>query len=170
MKLRVKEITVFGMLGAVMLASKFVLDAFPNIHLLGMFTISFTLVYRKKALYPIYTYVLILGMFSGFAAWWIPHLYLWAVLWGMTMLLPRNLSPKIAPTVYMLLCAAHGFLYGTLYAPTQALLFGLDLQGTIAWIISGLPFDLIHGVSNFFCASLVVPVTKALRLAERAIP
>lgn len=170
MKLTVKEIAAFGMLGAVMFASKLVLDVLPNIHLLGMFTISFTLVYRKKALYPIYTYVLILGIFSGFAAWWLPHLYLWTVLWGMTMFLPRNLPPKLAPAVYMLLCAAHGFLYGVLYAPTQALLFGLDLQGTAAWIISGLPFDLIHGVSNFFCASLVVPVARAIRLAERAIP
>lgn len=170
MKLTVKETAVFGMLGAVMFASKQVMEFFPNIHLLGMFTIAFTLVYRKKALYPIYTYVFILGMFSGFAAWWIPHLYVWAVLWGAAMLLPRNLSPKAAPIVYMLLCAAHGFLYGTLYAPSQALLFGLDLHGAIAWIIAGLPFDLIHGISNFFCAMLVVPVTKAIRIAERAIP
>ena len=169
MKLTVREISVFGMLGAVMLASKWVLDAFPNMHLLGMFTIAFTLVYRRKALYPIYTYVLLLGMFSGFANWWIPHLYLWTVLWGATMLLPRNISPKAAPIVYMLLNAAHGFLYGVLYAPTQALLFGLDLQGMIAWIIAGLPFDLIHGFSNFAFGALVVPVVKAIRLAERSI-
>lgn len=170
MKLTVKEITVFGMLGALMFASKLVLDVLPNIHLLGMFTISFTVIYRKKALYPIYTYVLTLGIFSGFATWWIPHLYVWTVLWAAAMLLPQNLSPKTAPIVYMLLCAAHGFLYGVLYAPSQALLFGLDLHGTLAWIAAGLPFDIIHGVSNFFCASLVIPVTKAIRLAERAVP
>ena len=170
MKLTVREISVFGMLGAVMLASKWVLDAFPNMHLLGMFTIAFTLVYRKKALYPIYTYVLLLGMFSGFANWWIPHLYLWTVLWGATMLLPRNLSPKAAPIVYMMLNASHGFLYGVLYAPTQALLFGLDMQGMIAWIIAGLPFDFIHGVSNFGFGALVIPVARAIRLAQRSTP
>lgn len=168
MKLTVREISVFGMLGALMLASKWVLDAFPNMHLLGMFTIAFTLVYRKKALYPIYTYVLLLGMFSGFAAWWIPHLYLWTALWGATMLLPRNLSTRAAPIVYMLLNAAHGFLYGVLYAPAQAILFGLDLRGMLAWIAAGLPFDFIHGISNFGFGALVVPVVKAIRLAEKA--
>ena len=170
MKLTVREISVFGMLGALMFASKLVLDAFPNIHLLGMFTIAFTLVYRKKALYPIYTYILLLGMFSGFATWWIPHLYLWTALWGSVMLLPRNLSPKAAPIVYMLLNAAHGFLYGVLYAPTQALLFGLDFHGMLAWIASGLPFDFIHGISNFGFGALVIPVVKAIRLAERSVP
>ncbi len=163
MKLNVRQITVFGMLGGVMFASKLVLDAFPNIHLLGMFTISFTLVYGKKALYPIYTYVLVLGIFGGFAAWWVPHLYVWTILWAVTMLLPKDL-PNLA---YMLLCAAHGFLYGVLYAPSQAILFGLDLQGTLAWIASGLPFDLIHGVSNFICAALIPSVTRAIRLGER---
>lgn len=167
MKLTIREITAFGMLGGLMYASKLVLDVLPNIHLLGMFTIAFTLVYRKKALYPIYTYVLILGIFSGFSAWWVPHLYLWTILWAVTMMLPRNLPPKAAPIVYMIVCSAHGFLYGVLYAPAQAILFGLDWKGTIAWIAAGLPFDLIHGVSNFFCAILVIPVTRAIRLAQR---
>ena len=97
MKLTVREIAVFGMLGGVMYASKVLMDVFPNIHLLGMFTMAFTLQYGKKALYPVYIYVLILGLFSGFAAWWVPHLYLWAVLWGVTMCLPRNLPLKIRP-------------------------------------------------------------------------
>ena len=69
--------------------------------------------------------------------------------------------------VYMAVNAAHGFLFGILYAPAQALLYGLNLKGTIAWIISGLPFDFIHGVSNFFCGLLIVPVVTALRLGER---
>jgi len=167
MKLTIREVTAFGMLGALMYASKMLLDILPNIHLLGMFTIAFTLVYRKKALYPIYTYVLILGVFNGFSAWWVPHLYVWTVLWGAVMLLPRNLPHKAAPLLYMILCAVHGFCYGLLYAPAQAALFGLDAKGTLAWIMAGLPFDIIHGVSNFFCASLVLPVTRAIRLAEK---
>lgn len=168
MKLTAKEIAVFGMLGAVMYASKVLMDVFPNIHLLGAFTMAFTVCYRKKALYPIYIYVLILGLLSGFAAWWVPHLYLWAVLWGVTMLLPRNLPKRIAPVVYMVVCAMHGFLYGTLYAPAQALLFGLDFQGMIAWIMAGLPFDLIHGVSNFCAGALILPIVSALKTAERS--
>lgn len=163
MKLRAKEIAIFGMLGAMMYASKVVMDAFPNIHLLGVFVIAMTVVYRAKALYPIYLYALLLGLFNGFSTWWVPHLYLWTILWGAAMLLPKRMPKWLAPFVYMALCAVHGFLYGTLYAPFQALAFGLDWNGMVAWIIAGLPFDVIHSVSNFFCGALIVPLITVLR-------
>ena len=150
-----------------MYASKMIMEVAPNVHLLGVFTIAFTVVYRKKALYPIYTYVLLNGIFCGFATWWIPYLYLWAVLWGATMLLPKRIPENLRPLVYMLLCAAHGFLFGTLYAPAQALLYGLSFQKMVAWIISGLPWDFVHGVSNFFCGILIVPIVKILTFLEK---
>ncbi len=166
MKPTTREITIFAMLGAVMYASKLLMEVAPNIHLLGVFTIAFTVVYRKKALYPIYIYVILNGIFSGFAVWWVPYIYVWTVLWGAVMLLPKHLPKKIRALVYMAVCAGHGFLFGTLYAPAQALLFGMSFQGMVSWIIAGLPFDFIHGVSNFFCGILIVPVITALRLAE----
>lgn len=166
MKLTTREVAVFAMLGAIMYASKMIMEIAPNVHLLGTFTIAYTLVYRKKALYPIYVFVLLTGVFAGFATWWIPYLYLWTVLWGVTMLLPRNMPKKIRPFVYMTVCALHGFLYGTLYAPAQAFFFGLNFEGTIAWIVAGLPWDFVHGVSNFFCAMLVLPIVRALRIAQ----
>ena len=82
------------------------------------------------------------------------------------MLLPRQMPKRYQPFVYMTVCAAHGFLFGTLYAPAQAILFGLNFKGMIAWIIAGLPWDIIHGVSNFFCGILIVPVISLLRFAE----
>ncbi len=167
MKLTTKETAIFAMLGAVMYASKIIMEFAPNIHLLGTFTIAYTIVYRKKALYPIYTYVIINGIFSGFAAWWLPYLYLWTVLWGCVMLLPKHMPKKVQPLVYMSVCAAHGFLFGTLYAPAQAILYGMNLQGMISWIIAGLPWDFIHGLSNFFCGILILPIASVLRLAER---
>ena len=152
-----------------MYVSKIIMEMAPNVHLLGVFIIAFTVVYRKKALYPIYIFVLLSGMFCGFAGWWIPYLYIWTILWGMVMLLPQNMPKKLRPFVYMAVCAVHGFLYGTLYAPTQALLYGLNFKGMIAWILAGLPFDLIHGVSNFFCGILIVPLISALKLAEKTV-
>jgi len=167
MKLTVRETAVFGMLGALMYASKVLMEVAPNVHLLGVFTIAITVVYRKKALYPIYTYVLLNGLFSGFATWWIPYLYLWLVLWGVTMLLPQNMARSVKPIVYMIVNACHGFLFGTLYAPAQAILFGLNFEKMIAWIVAGLPWDFVHGVSNFFCGLLIVPVITVLQRLER---
>ncbi len=167
MKLSVREIVVFGMLGALMYASKVIMEFAPNVHLLGTFTIAFTLVYRAKALYPIYTYIFINGLMAGFSTWWIPYLYVWTVLWGVTMLLPKKIPPKVRPIVYMVVCALHGFLFGVLYAPAQAILFGLDFEGMIAWIVAGLPFDIIHGISNFFCGMLILPIVSILRRLEK---
>ncbi|MDD5901697.1 MAG: hypothetical protein PUC73_12480 [Lachnospiraceae bacterium] len=168
MKLSIRELTIFSMLGALMYASKVVMEFAPNVHLLGVFTIAFTVVYRAKALYPIYVYVLLNGIFAGFATWWIPYLYIWAVLWGITMLLPKKMPKPVRPVVYAVVNALHGFSFGTLYAPAQAFLFGLNFKGMIAWIVAGLPYDFVHGVSNLICGLLfIMPMILILKLLER---
>ena len=169
MKLTVKELTVFSMLAAVMYASKVVMDFLPNIHLLGVFVVSFTIVYRKKALYPIYLFVFITGLLNGFNTWWIPYLYLWTVLWAGVMVLPKRLPVKAAPLIYMIVCGLHGLAYGTLYAPVQALMYGLNMEGMIGWIIAGLPFDITHGISNFIGGILILPIVSVLKQAEKII-
>ena len=79
MKLTAREMAVFSLLGTMMYASKLIMEALPNVHLLGTFVVTFTIVYRKKALYPIYIFVLLTGIFSGFGTWWLAYLYIWAV-------------------------------------------------------------------------------------------
>ena len=155
------------MLGALMYCSKVIMEVVPNVHLLGVFTVAFTVVYRKKALFPIYVYVLLNGIFSGFATWWIPYLYLWTVLWAVIMLLPKNMSRKKSVIIYSVIAALHGFLYGVLYAPAQAIMFHLDFKGMVNWVILGFPFDAIHGVSNFFCGLLIVPLIELLSRIDR---
>ena len=167
MKLNTKETALFGMLGAVMFASKMLMEILPNIHLLGMFIVAITVVYRKKALYPIYIYVLLNGIFAGFAMWWIPYLYIWTILWAAVMILPKNMPKKVAPIVYAIVCALHGFGFGVLYAPAQALMFGLNFDATLTWIAAGLPFDIIHGISNLCCGILIVPLIKLLKNSEK---
>ncbi|MBQ6826167.1 MAG: hypothetical protein IJP34_05880 [Clostridia bacterium] len=154
---------VFAMLGTVMFCSKVIMEFLPNIHLLGMFTMVFTLVFRKKALIPIYLCVLITALYSGFTMWWIPYLYIWTVLWGITMLLPKNMPKKLAFVIYPVICGLHGLAFGILYAPTQALFFGFNFKQTIAWIIAGLPFDAVHAVGNFCAGLLIVPLSELLK-------
>lgn len=169
MKLNIREMAVFSMLGALMFASKQIMALAPNIHLLGVFIIAFTVVYRAKALYPIYIFVLLEGVFGAFSTWWIPYLYIWTVLWGVTMLLPKKMPKPVAVVVYAVVNALHGFGFGVLYAPVQALLFGLNFKGMLAWIAAGFPFDVIHGCSNFGCGLLLIlPVILILKRLERS--
>ena len=151
------------MLGAIMFCSKIIMEALPNIHLLGMLAMAYTIVFRRKALIPIYVYVFLNGVYAGFNMWWIPHLYLWTVLWGVTMLLPRDMSKKTKCIVYPAVCCMHGLLYGTLYAPAQAIMMGLSFKATIAWIIAGLPWDAIHGAGNLAAGLLIYPLSELLK-------
>ncbi len=167
MKLTIREVVLFALLGSMMFASKLLTEVLPNIHLVGVFIIALTVVYRQKALYPIYVFVFLTGLLWGFPLWWYPYLYIWTVLWGMAMLLPHRAPNKWSAVLYMTACAAHGFLYGVLYAPAQALLFGLNFEGMIAWIVAGLPWDALHGISNFFCGVLILPLVLLLRRIGR---
>lgn len=168
-KFTIFELALYPMYAALMFASKLVMEILPNIHLIGMFVILFTIVYTTRALVPIYIFVFITGLFNGFSVWWVPYIYIWAVLWGFAMLIPKGISKKAAFIVYPIICALHGFLYGTLYAPFQAIAFGYSPQQTIAWIVSGIPFDIVHGVSNFAVGFLVYPLAEVLRKAHKFI-
>ena len=167
MKLKTRELAIFALLGAIMYVSKVLMEWIPNVHLLGALTMAYTLVYRRKALYPIYVYVFLNGALGGFNAWWIPYLYIWTVLWVVTMLLPKQMPRRVSSIIYMVVCALHGFTFGILYAPAQAIMFGLSFEATIAWIISGFPFDIIHGIGNFFCGMLILPIATLLKYLER---
>ena len=151
------------MLGALMFCSKIIMELLPNVHLLGMLTMVYTVAFRKKALIPIYIYVLINGLYAGFSAWWIPYIYIWTVLWLVTMLLPRKMPVRAAQIVYPIVCSLHGFAFGILYAPAQALIYGFNFSQTVAWVVSGFPFDLIHGISNIFTGMLVLPLASVLK-------
>lgn len=161
--LSIREICLFAILGALMFISKIVMEALPNIHLLGMLTVTYTIVFRKKALIPIYVYVLLNGLFAGFNAWWVPYLYIWTILWGITMLLPKNMPRAVAIVVYPIICALHGLFFGALYAPVQALMFGFTFEQTLTWIAAGLAFDIVHMIGNFTVGLLIFPVSQVLK-------
>ena len=44
--LDLRHMVIFAMLGTVMFVSKVIMELLPNIHLLGMLTMVYTLVYR----------------------------------------------------------------------------------------------------------------------------
>ena len=164
---KIWQMCIFAMLGSVMFVSKVLMEALPNIHLVGMLTIAYTVVYRTKALIPLYIYIFMNGVFAGFGLWWIPYLYIWTILWGITMLLPKNMPKYVACVVYPLICSLYGLAFGILYAPAQALIFGLNFEQTVAWVIAGLGFDALHAVGNFVVGFLVIPVSELLSKLSR---
>lgn len=165
-KIPTRQLIIFALLGVIMFISKIVMEALPNIHLLGMLTVTYTLVYRWRALIPIYVYVFLNGLFAGFDAWWIPYIYIWTILWAATMLLPRKMPKAVACAVYPILCGLHGLLYGILYAPAQAIMFNMNFQQMLTWISMGAPFDLLHAIGNVIAGLLIYPMSEILRKLE----
>lgn len=159
---RLIKLILYANFGALIFISKILLEWAPNIHLVGVLIMIFTVAFRAEALIPTYVFVFLSGLYAGFNAWWVPYLYAWAVLWGITMLLPKKMPARVATPVYMAVCALHGLIYGALCAPVQAAFFDLSFEQTLIWISAGLPFDLMHAIGNLCLGTLIFPASQFL--------
>lgn len=144
MRRKTLEIVLFGMLGAIAYVSQIALSFLPNIEVVSVLFLVYTRIFGRKALFPIYVFVLLEGIFYGFGSWWIMYLYVWAVLFGITMLFRKNDSFLF----WAILCGAFGLCFGALCAVTQGIMFGIG--SGIAYFINGIPFDIAHCIGNFF--------------------
>lgn len=156
------ELVLFAMLGALAFASDLAMEILPNVHIVAMLIVVYTVVFGVKALFPIYIYVVLTVMFSGFSLWSLPYLYIWLPLWLMALAVPRTAPKWFKCVAYPVISAIHGLSFGLLYAPAEALFFGLDFNGALAWIAAGLSFDIIHTVSNFCFGLLIFPISELL--------
>ena len=50
------------------------------------------------------------------------------------------------------------------------LFFGGDFSKMVPWIVSGLPFDIMHCIGNVFAGILILPLVKALTSLHKRIP
>ena len=157
MKYKTFEIVLLGMLGAIAYVGQVALSFLPNIEVVSVLFLVYTKIFGKKALFPIYVFVLLEGIFWGFGSWWIMYLYVWAVLWGITMLLRRNDSAVF----WAVINGAFGLVFGALCSITQVVMFGIG--SGFAYFISGIPFDIVHCIGNFLTALfLYKPLTILL--------
>ncbi len=157
-----RKLIIFALLADIMFVSKILMEFLPNVHLIAALIIIYTVVYRWEALIPIYIFVLLTGLYYGFSLWWVPYCYIWTILWAVVMLLPKKMPPKVARIVYIAVGVLHGLLFGVMYAPFQALAFHFDFEAAVAWVISGLPWDALHGVGNAIAGILILPLSQVL--------
>ena len=160
---RLRQLTVFAMLGVIMFVSDILMEFLPNVHIVGVLTVVYTIAYRWKALVPIYIYVLLNGLFSGFGIWWLAYLYVWSVLWGVAMLIPRGLGRRAKLVLYTTVCTLHGLCFGLLYVPVQ-MIYNSDIKYIISWLTVGfITTDIYHGIGNcIFGILLIIPLSELL--------
>ena len=161
---KLTNIALYAMFGATMFVSKLAMEGLPNVHPVTMLIMVLTFAYGWRAVFPLTVYIFLVGIYAGFSLWWIPYLYIWAIFWAISMLIPYDRIPvKVKVFVLPLICGFFGLIYGTLYAPAQAIMFGMNFDTTLKWILTGLPWDGVHAVGNFSIGFLIVPLTDVTK-------
>lgn len=166
-KLRYRHLRVLvrdALLAAILIVSKEMLAFLPNVELVSMLIAVYTVVYRWRALVPIYVFVAVEAVIYPYFSTVVMYMYVWAILFFAVHLVSRGRARS--PFAYVAVCGLFGFLFGALCAPAQAIMFSLDLRGMLAWIAAGLPFDILHGISNAATALLVPPLARLLLRLE----
>ena len=156
-RLTLFEVALFGILGGLTFAAKFVMAGLPNIEPSSLMVMLFAVTFGWKGLFPTYVYVALEILINGVNVWNIPYLYIWLLLFVAARVM-RNMTHPLA---WALLSGVFGLVFGALCLPTTWIMSGF--ASGLAWWISGIPYDIIHCVANFVIALLLfVPLRKLL--------
>lgn len=139
----VRDIVVCGLFAAVLFVVQVGLSVLPNVELVSLLIIIYTLVFQRKTIAIIYIFAVLEGIIYSFGIWWIMYLYVWTILYAITRMLRKNESALL----WAVVGGFFGLAFGLLCSVPYIALGGIGTG--IAWWIRGIPFDLIHGCANF---------------------
>lgn len=142
---------------AILLVFQISLAGLPNIELVSLLLIVYTLVFKRKVLFIIYTFVLLEGLIFGFHLWWISYLYVWTILACLVWVFRKIKSPL----GWAILSGVFGLFFGALCSIPYFFIGGASMA--FANWVSGIMFDIVHCVSNFLiCLLLWKPIYTLL--------
>lgn len=158
---KTRELVVLGVLTGVVFAAQIAMSFLPNIELVSLLVLVYTLVFGKKVFPVIYAFVFLEGIFYGFGIWWATYLYIWSVL-ALTVLVFRKQKSVF---FWSIVSGFFGLFFGALCALPYFFIGGW--KAALAYWLSGIPFDLVHCAGNAaVCLALFKPLHFALdRLA-----
>ena len=162
------ETVLFGILGGMTFLAKILMAGLPNIEPVSLLVMLFAVTFGRKALYPIYVYVLLEFVLYGVNLWSINYLYIWLILAAAARLL-RGMTH---PLGWALLSGVFGLFFGLLCAPLYGFTGGWAFA--VSWWISGIPYDLAQGLSpggsaDLLALALFGPLRKLLNRLYQGI-
>ena len=146
LKLSVREMVLFSILGAMTFSAKYVMSFLPNVEPSSLMVMLFAVVFGKKWVYPTYLYVAMEILFYGINLWSINYLYVWAVL----AVIAYSMRGTRSPLAWAMLSGVFGLFFGVLCGIVDVFIGGFQYALT-KWI-SGIPFDISHCIGNFIIA------------------
>lgn len=150
-KLTIQDIALIGLMVAVIEVCKAVLGAIPNVELTTFWLIMFTLYFGRKIIFVVPVFVLIEGFIYGIHLWWLMYLYVWPLLVLITWIFKKKESLWFCSFLAGGFGLAFGFLCSFVYVILGCADDGISngLQVAFAWWITGIPWDIVHGIANF---------------------
>ena len=163
--LTVKDITLIGMMVAVIEVCKMAMTFLPNIELTTFWVIMFTLFFGWKMVFVIPVFILIEAAIYPFGLWLIMYIYTWPLLALITWIFRKTDSVLF----WSMLSAFFGLGFGLLCAIPYVFInasgggMAAGLSAAFAWWIAGIPWDMVHGVGNFVLMLVLYhPVRKIM--------
>jgi energy-coupling factor transport system substrate-specific component len=158
-RLRAWDVAMVGVMAAILLVAQVALSFLPNIELVSLLIIVYTLHFRRHTLYAIYIFTVAEGLIYGFHVWWVTYLYVWTVLYLIVCLCSRH--KNASALFWAVISGLYGLGFGTLTSIPYFTTGGFG--GGVAYIIAGIPFDLLHCGGNFATALLLFkPANRAM--------
>jgi len=154
-KLSIRELTLFGVLGAMTFALQVAMAPLPNIEPVSLLVMIFAAVFGWKALYPVYVFVVMEILFYGISTWNIYYLYVWTIL-ACAAILMRHTRQTFP---WALLSAVFGLFFGALCGIVDIFIGGFAYAAA-KWV-SGIPFDLLHCGGNFVITLILFKPLRA---------
>lgn len=156
-RISTRELVLYGLLGGLMTASQVAMAALPNIHIVGVLVLLCAQVFGLRALYPVYVFVVLEILIFGMGLWSINYLYVWAILVLIGIALKKANAGRWG---WAVAAGVFGMLFGALCAIPHFFIGGWSMA--FAYWISGIPYDLIHGVANFALTLILLPPLRRL--------
>lgn len=155
-----RSLAWMGVLTALLFAGQVVMSFLPNLEIVSLLIILYTIFFGKKVFWMIYGFVFLEGFLYGFGMWWFQYLYLWSILAVVALFFRSNTSPLF----WSILSGFFGLSFGALC--TLPYLIAGGPAAAFSYWVSGLGFDLIHCIGNVvLCLVLFKPLYALLQKA-----
>ncbi len=163
LKLSVRDIAFLGLALAILEISKVAFDFLPNVELVTLLFIVYTISFGRKTILVALGFVGIECAIKGVSIWVLMYLYVWPLLIMIVDIAKRRNRGHI---FYCILSGLFGLFFGAFCIVPYLITGGPIMAYT--WWIAGIPYDIIHGVSNFIiCLVLFRPLCTALKRIYR---
>lgn len=163
MKITTEKLVRIALLGAALNVAKWALAFLPNVEIVSLLIIVYTLAFGRDTFWMILVFNLMEGVQWGFGLWWVSYLYAWPILMAVVLPLRRILKEEFL--LWAVVSGFFGLIFGALFAVAY---LPVDVSYAVTYWVSGLPWDVWHGACNFILMILLgKPLYRALKRLQR---